>query len=150
MRFVWKQNACLSRRSGMMDRDQAVYLSHSSLSSSVFSAVMAAQLAFAVIKEYQPLLFFWLLLCLSVFFPCWKILQDWRRYLRMCKNEWTYLLEHKCPNMWPEDHESAIVDLGEIELPTSRIYLSHDNGQLTPEKLNWSSSHFLFLTWVNN
>lgn len=61
-------------------------------------AVMAARLAFAITQKYQPLLFSWLLVWLRIF-PCsYFFLQGWRSYLRMCKDEWTYLLEQKCPN----------------------------------------------------
>lgn len=145
--IVWKQNACLGRRSGVMDRDQAVYLSLPSLSTSVFSCSDGARLAFAITQKYQPLLFSWLLLWLH-FFPCSYFLQGRRSYLRMCKDEWTYLLEQKCPNtMWLQDHKSAIVNLGETKLLTARIYLSCANDQLTAEK--WSRSFSVFISqWI--
>lgn len=107
-----------------------------------FPSVMAAQLAFAIIRvpaSTLPLTF-----ALPVFFPCWKILQDWRRYLRMYKDEWTYLLEHKCPNMWL--HKSAIVNLGETA-PGFICLATMDN----LHQRNWIEVYriFLFLTWAN-
>lgn len=60
-------------------------------------------------------------------------LQGWRSYLGMRKDEWTYLLKQKCPNK-AQDHKSAIVNLGETKLPSTRIYLFCTNRQLTPWK----------------
>lgn len=60
-------------------------------------------------------------------------LQGWRSYLGMRKDEWTYLLKQKCPNK-AQDHKSAIVNLGETKLPSTRIYLFCTNGELTPWK----------------
>lgn len=50
--IVWKQNACLCRGRGVMDRDQAVLLSAALCS----PAMMAALLASATTCKYQPLL----------------------------------------------------------------------------------------------
>lgn len=132
MRFVWKQNACLGRRSGMMDRDQAVYLSCSSLSSSVFSCSDGSSAGICNNKRV-PASTLLLTFSLPVFFPCWKILQDWKSYLRMYKDEWTYLLEHKCPNMWLEDHKSAIVNLGETAPHLQDLSVSRQRPAYTRE-----------------
>lgn len=81
----------------------------------------------------------WLLFWLHIFPLAQTFLEAWRSYLRMCKDEWTYLLEQKCPNtMCLQDHKSVIVNLGETKLPTGRIYFSCANGQITPE--HWCHS----------
>lgn len=95
--IVWKQNACLGRRSGVMDRDQVVYLFLSSLRL-CSPAVMAAWVAFATTQKYRTLFLAGLLLCGCDSSPAHTFLQDRRSYHRMCKDEHTYLLEQKCPN----------------------------------------------------
>lgn len=60
-------------------------------------------------------------------------LQGWRSYLGMRKDEWTYLLEQKCPNK-TRDHKSATVNLGETKPSSTRIYLFCTNRQLTLRK----------------
>lgn len=149
MRFVWKQNACLGRRSGMMDRNQAVYLSCSSLSSSVFPAVMAAQLAFTIIKEYQPLLFFWLLLYLfsspaerfyktgGVIWGCIKMSEHicWSINVRTC-------------DLRIINQQSLI--LGKQSSPPSGFICLVTMAIV--HQRNWIEDYhiFLFLTWENN
>lgn len=74
-----------------------------------------------------------LVLTLADFPSPLMFLQGWRSYLGMRKDEWTYLLEQKCPNK-ARNHKSAIVNLGETKLPFARIYLFCTNRQLTLEK----------------
>lgn len=135
--IVWKQYACLGRRSGVMDREQAASLSPP-LSSSVFSWAWWWLCCNTQVPTSATLLtfFFLLWLCIS---PCSNFLQGRRSYLGMCKDEWTYLLEQKCQNtMCLQDHKSGIVNLGKTKLATARLYLSRRNEQIIPEKWCWS------------
>lgn len=130
--IVWKRTACLRRRSGVMNRDQAVYLSLPSLSSSVFSCSHGRSAGICLNMQVltsaaRPGFYF----ACKISALAQTFLQGWRSYLRTCKDEWTYLLEQKCPNrMCLKHHKSATVNLEETKLPTSRIYLFHASGQI--------------------
>lgn len=128
---VWKQNACLGRRSGVMSRVQAGYRS--------FPQQLPVLLRWSWLgwhlpnNTQVPTTDLRLASTLADFPSLLVFLQGWRSYLGMRKDEWTYLLKQKCPNK-AQDHKSAIVNLGETKLPSTRIYLFCTNRELAPWK----------------
>lgn len=95
-------------------------------------AVAAARLAFATTHKYQPQIFTWLSLWLF-FLPRSCFYKAGGVILGCVKMSEHTCLKQKCPNK-ARDHKSAIVNLGETKLPSTRIYLFCTNRQLTPGK----------------